>query len=122
MASSSSVYGNCKEVPFKESFVVDYAISPYAATKKANEALIFIMCYTIIIFVGAIGIVMSGTDITTAWTAAIACMGNVGPGMGSIGSMDNYSHLPIIAKYISMILMIVGRLEIFPILYVLRIK
>lgn len=39
MASSSSVYGNCKEVPFKEDFIVDYAISPYAATKKANEVM-----------------------------------------------------------------------------------
>ena len=33
MASSSSVYGNCKEVPFKENMIVDFAISPYAATK-----------------------------------------------------------------------------------------
>ena len=39
MASSSSDYGNCKEVPFKESFAVDYAISTYAATKKANEVM-----------------------------------------------------------------------------------
>lgn len=39
MASSSSVYGNCKEVPFREDMVVDYAISPYAATKKANEVM-----------------------------------------------------------------------------------
>ncbi len=39
MASSSSVYGNCKEVPFKENMIVDYAISPYAATKKANEVM-----------------------------------------------------------------------------------
>lgn len=39
MASSSSVYGNCKEVPFKENMVVDFAISPYAATKKANEVM-----------------------------------------------------------------------------------
>lgn len=39
MASSSSVYGNCKEVPFKEDFIVDFAISPYAATKKANEVM-----------------------------------------------------------------------------------
>lgn len=39
MASSSSVYGNCKEVPFKEDMVVDFAISPYAATKKANEVM-----------------------------------------------------------------------------------
>lgn len=38
-ASSSSVYGNNKIVPFKESDVVDYAISPYAASKKANEVM-----------------------------------------------------------------------------------
>ncbi len=40
-ASSSSVYGNCDKVPFNEEMVVDYAISPYAATKKANE----VMCH-----------------------------------------------------------------------------
>ena len=39
MASSSSVYGNCKQVPFNENMVVDFAISPYAATKKANEVM-----------------------------------------------------------------------------------
>lgn len=39
MASSSSVYGNCTEVPFREDMIVDYAISPYAATKKANEVM-----------------------------------------------------------------------------------
>ena len=38
-ASSSSVYGNCEEVPFKEDMIVDFAISPYAATKKANEVM-----------------------------------------------------------------------------------
>ena len=39
LASSSSVYGNTKEVPFKEDMIVDFAISPYAATKKANEVM-----------------------------------------------------------------------------------
>lgn len=38
-ASSSSVYGNNKIVPFKETDVVDFAISPYAATKKSGEVL-----------------------------------------------------------------------------------
>lgn len=38
-ASSSSVYGNNKKTPFNENDVVDYSISPYAATKKANEVL-----------------------------------------------------------------------------------
>jgi UDP-glucuronate 4-epimerase len=41
-ASSSSVYGNNKKVPFSESDAVDNPISPYAATKKAGELL----CYT----------------------------------------------------------------------------
>lgn len=41
-ASSSSVYGNNKKIPFSESDPVDKAISPYAATKKAGE----IICYT----------------------------------------------------------------------------
>ena len=39
LASSSSVYGNNKKVPFKETDIVDYAISPYAATKKSNEVM-----------------------------------------------------------------------------------
>ena len=39
MASSSSVYGNNKKVPFKETDIADYAISPYAATKKSNEVM-----------------------------------------------------------------------------------
>jgi len=38
-ASSSSVYGNNEKVPFSETDVVDYPISPYAATKKAGELL-----------------------------------------------------------------------------------
>ncbi|NLN80916.1 MAG: NAD-dependent epimerase/dehydratase family protein [Erysipelotrichia bacterium] len=39
LASSSSVYGNNKKTPFSEEDIVDYAISPYAATKKANEVM-----------------------------------------------------------------------------------
>jgi UDP-glucuronate 4-epimerase len=41
-ASSSSVYGNNSKVPFSESDIVDYPISPYAASKKAGELL----CHT----------------------------------------------------------------------------
>ena len=41
-ASSSSVYGNTREVPFSEVMSVDNPISPYAATKKAGE----LMCHT----------------------------------------------------------------------------
>lgn len=41
-ASSSSVYGNCKKVPFKENMIVDFPISPYAATKKSGEMMIHV--------------------------------------------------------------------------------
>jgi UDP-glucuronate 4-epimerase len=41
-ASSSSVYGNSKKVPFSEDDNVDFPISPYAATKKAGE----LICHT----------------------------------------------------------------------------
>lgn len=41
-ASSSSIYGNNKKVPFSETDNVDFPISPYAATKKAGE----LVCYT----------------------------------------------------------------------------
>jgi len=39
-ASSSSIYGNNKKVPFKETDIVDYPISPYAYTKKAGELML----------------------------------------------------------------------------------
>ena len=38
-ASSSSVYGNNKKVPFEETDIVDFSISPYAATKKSGEVI-----------------------------------------------------------------------------------
>ena len=38
-ASSSSVYGNNKKIPFKETDIVDFAVSPYAATKKSGEVI-----------------------------------------------------------------------------------
>lgn len=41
-ASSSSVYGNCTEMPLKETMSVDFAISPYAATKKSGEVMIHV--------------------------------------------------------------------------------
>ena len=53
-ASSSSVYGNNKKVPFSEEDSVDNPISPYAATKKTGELL----CHHITIFMGSIFFVL----------------------------------------------------------------
>lgn len=75
--------------------------------------LTFIVAYLILILMGTIVYAMFGCDITTSFTAAIACISNVGPGFGEVGSLDNYAELPTILKLNSTLLMLVGRLEIF---------
>jgi len=93
---------------------------------KGNYAtagvMVFITTYFFIIVIGAILNIVFGLDMKSAWTASVACMGNVGPGFGCVGSMSNYADLPVVLKWSSMLLMIVGRLEIFPFLYVLGIR
>ncbi|MDQ7830296.1 MAG: TrkH family potassium uptake protein [Desulfovibrionaceae bacterium] len=54
-----------------------------------------------------------GLDMVTAFTAVLACIGNVGPGFGSVGPMDNYSQLPDAAKWCLILCMLLGRLEIY---------
>ncbi|HWR89062.1 MAG TPA: potassium transporter TrkG, partial [Dissulfurispiraceae bacterium] len=49
-------------------------------------------------------------------TSAIACIGNVGPGLGAVGPMDNYAGLPVFAKWILTIDMLLGRLEIYTVI------
>jgi len=36
----------------------------------------------------------TGVDIVTSFTTALACMGNVGPGLGAVGPADNYAGVP----------------------------
>ena len=92
------------------------------ADGAAEEALIFTICYFLLIAAGAILNSMAGMQIVESWTAAVASIGNVGPGLGSIGSMGNYADIPALSKYVSMALMLIGRLEIFPVLYVLSCR
>ncbi len=58
----------------------------------------------------------SGVDVITSITSAIACIGNVGPGLGAVGPMDNYAGLPVFAKWILTIDMLLGRLEIYTVI------
>ena len=55
-------------------------------------------------------------DLVTATTAVAASIGNIGPGLGEVGPTGNYSGLADPAKWMLSGLMIVGRLEIFPVL------
>lgn len=73
----------------------------------------FIVAYLLLALAGTIVYAMFGCDIITSFTASISCISNVGPGFGEIGSLDNYSEFPIILKFTSTLLMLIGRLEIF---------
>jgi trk system potassium uptake protein TrkH len=46
----------------------------------------------------------------------VAAVGNIGPGLGAVGPMTNWAHLPDVVKWIMGLLMLLGRLEIFSVL------
>ena len=87
---------------------------------QVNDAYEYIFCYLLIVVVFSAINIAAGLDFLTGVTASIACIGNVGPGFGDIGSMSNYSSLPGFIKLSGMMEMLIGRLEIFPVLYLLR--
>ena len=90
---------------------------------QENEALhavmIFIVTYLMFILAGTVFGTMLGVDLTTSFTGAVASMGNVGPGFGEVGSMDNFSAMPAAFKVSNSLLMLLGRLELMPILVML---
>lgn len=60
-----------------------------------------------------------GLDVLTAISAVAATLGNIGPGLGSVGPVENYSHSPRLAKWICSFSMLAGRLEIYSVLVLL---
>ena len=88
--------------------------------EQVSDAFCYIFCYLLIMVLFAAVNIALGLDFTTGVTASIACVGNVGPGFGEVGSMANYSALPAVLKVSSLVEMLTGRLEIFPVLYLIR--
>lgn len=82
----------------------------------------FIVAYIMATLLGTIIYTMFGLDIITSLTASIACLSNVGPGFGEVGSMSNFADLPALLKFNSTVLMLVGRLEIFGFIQLLFIR
>lgn len=86
---------------------------------EMSSVISFIMLYILILGVGMMVYTFCGMDFQTGMSASIACIGNVGPGFGIVGSMGNYAGLSVFLKVFSIVLMLIGRLEIYPILIVL---
>lgn len=78
-----------------------------------NNILAFFVLFIATFVVTTIILTTLGMDIISSMGAVIASLSNIGPGLGSIGPTDNYSHIPILGKWILSFCMIIGRLELF---------
>lgn len=84
-----------------------------------NNVLTFTLIYIITIVISIPIMSAVGMDFESAFGAIITCIGNVGPGLGSVGPAENFAHIPAFGKWYLSFLMLMGRLEIFTVLIVL---
>ncbi len=66
--------------------------------------------------IGVILMSLLGLDMVSAFGAVAATLGNIGPGLGSVGPTDNYAYIPLVGKWILTFFMLAGRLEIYTVL------
>ena len=78
---------------------------------------VFSLLYLLITAAGVLVLTLDGKDLPTNLTASIACISNVGPGLAAVGPSCNYSFFSAFSKLILSLEMLLGRLEIFPMLF-----
>jgi trk system potassium uptake protein TrkH len=100
------------------------AIIPVRFNKKPVDSEIisnvqaFFIFYIMIFILSSIILSLFGLDFITAAGAAATCIGNVGPGIGAVGPINNFAGLPELVKWILTLLMLLGRLELFTVLII----
>jgi trk system potassium uptake protein TrkH len=80
---------------------------------------LFFFTYIFIFLMTTLFITFEEHDFEVAMSAAATCIGNVGPGFGPVGPMGNFSIMSNGATFLLSINMLIGRLEIFPVLLLL---
>jgi trk system potassium uptake protein TrkH len=81
--------------------------------------LLYITTYVAAVVLSTLLLAAQGLDLLSAFSGSAACMGNVGPGLGTVGSMGNFAHLPAFSKWVLSFVMLLGRLEIYGMLALL---
>jgi trk system potassium uptake protein TrkH len=89
--------------------------------KKVSEDTIsgvktFFFIYMMITTISILLVSLNGYDLETSATAVIACINNIGPGFGMVGATGNYSAFSEFSKIVLSFDMLVGRLEVYPML------
>lgn len=85
------------------------ALPTNVVTNIAN----FMFFYFLVLFAGWLIVSLNGYDLVTSFTAALTCLGNVGPGFALVGPTGNFSIFNGFTKIVLALLMIAGRLELF---------
>ena len=91
----------------------------HLADSAVSAVLMYIVVYFVVIFISIIAVMLCGCEATEAVSGVIASVGSVGPGLGELGCLDNYSAQPAMAKFIYAFDMFLGRVEIYPVLVVI---
>jgi trk system potassium uptake protein TrkH len=78
----------------------------------------FTFLYFISVVMLTFTLLLSGLDFITAFSAIVACINNMGPGLGLVGPATNYASLSDFQSWVCTLAMILGRLEIIPLLVI----
>ena len=89
--------------------------------RTANKIVGFLILALATFGGGAMVIALTGPDIITSFSAAATAFGNVGPGLGDVGPTSDFLELPRIARWVTMVQMLLGRLEIYPVILALSV-
>ncbi len=85
-------------------------------TRIMTHILVFLLIFLMSFVLGSIVMVILGMDFMSAIGAVATSLGNVGPGIGTVGPMNNFAAVPDSGKWVLSFLMLLGRLELFTIL------
>ena len=85
-------------------------------TTTIRCTLVFFTLYIGITFLSTLAVSLDGYDLETNFTAVTSCISNVGPGLSLVGPMGNYGMFSNFSKVLLSFDMLVGRLEIYPML------
>ncbi|MYB95659.1 TrkH family potassium uptake protein [Candidatus Poribacteria bacterium] len=92
--------------------VNDRVVPPEVMTNVLGFFFFFIGIFAVVTCI----MTTLGLDLVSAAGATIATMGNIGPGLGSVGPTDNYAHIHTTGKFVLSFCMLLGRLELYTVL------
>ena len=85
--------------------------------QTVRSVLVYFEVYLTIIGLSVLVLTLDGHDLATNFTASLACISNIGPGLNAVGPMGNYGFFSVLSKLVLIFEMLLGRLEIFPVLF-----